>query len=270
MVTPAFALECLKYLHPNQRNEKPREIGQLVRKLKNGKWEHTHQGAAFDEDGCLVDGRNRFTAIVKANVCAPIWICYNVPRKGMKHVDCGVGRTTRDAAQMEGIDVRKELIAVANRMYLGLSIRGDYTNDEKLDIIKFYYPALEYVQKQFPHNIKGVTTSGMKAVIARAWYTVQDRDRLTAFCKAMISGEVENNDEDRAVIMLRNWFLTGTIKIGESGSGFGGEFQVSIYKRTEYALAYFLRKTYPSGGIKETIKEKFPLPPLKKEEEVLA
>lgn len=66
-ITPEIAKT---YLTRNVNNRKPsnKTVSIYAREMKMGKWQLTHQGLAFDENGDLLDGQHRLWAVVEADV----------------------------------------------------------------------------------------------------------------------------------------------------------------------------------------------------------
>ena len=64
-VTPELAAEWLKH---NRRNRKVKDttVEAYAMDMRNGAWQTTHQGVAFDLAGNLIDGQHRLRGIVQA------------------------------------------------------------------------------------------------------------------------------------------------------------------------------------------------------------
>lgn len=84
------------------RNLVSGRIQRYAQEVFDGYWETTHQGIAFDEDGYLIDGQHRLSAIVKANewavrdglppIAPTLMVTEGVPRSAFYLVDAGLAR----------------------------------------------------------------------------------------------------------------------------------------------------------------------------------
>lgn len=94
-ITPEIARE---YLSRNVKNRRIRSevVNMLARDILAGKFRVTHQGIAFYEDGSLMDGQHRLSAIVKANRPVQLMVSRGFPKESMMAVDKGTGRSTSD------------------------------------------------------------------------------------------------------------------------------------------------------------------------------
>ena len=100
-ITPDIAQE---YLNTSIGNRKLRPI--LVKsyadQIKQGKFKETHQGIAFDENGRLMDGHHRLSAIVIAGMGIWIDVARGVSRNDVIDVDTGSKRTFDEALVFSG------------------------------------------------------------------------------------------------------------------------------------------------------------------------
>lgn len=67
LITPEMAEEFLKH-NTRNRNIRLPYVEELATYMRQGKWDVTHQGIGFYEDGTLFDGQHRLHAIIKAGV----------------------------------------------------------------------------------------------------------------------------------------------------------------------------------------------------------
>lgn len=87
------------------KNNRPLRAGfvnQLARKIRNGLWQHTHQGIAFYKDGHLADGQHRLSAIVMANRTVTVNVTFGLDREVGATIDIGKKRTSGDVLAMSG------------------------------------------------------------------------------------------------------------------------------------------------------------------------
>ena len=91
VVTPEIATMWLERNVVN-RPVSERHVGALAWDMKNGKWELTHQGIAFNRDMLLIDGQHRLRAVVAAEVNVPMRVTCNVDGQYSSPIDMGYGR----------------------------------------------------------------------------------------------------------------------------------------------------------------------------------
>lgn len=252
-MTPVWAAELLKDNHPNNRKPKSHRITSWAREMSAGLWRLTHQPIAVDEDGFLIDGQNRLEAVCLSGAEVPMVLVTGVPRLSMVAVDCGVGRSVVDAARISGKPLPvTQYASVAKSMMNGLSNRRvAIGHQEVLKFIRVHHEALEFAFDNFARNAP-TNPIAVRAVIARAFYRRNCRNRVREFCEALKSGLIDNKDKDVAVIKLRNWLL-------DTEGRHTGRRGVEIYAKTEYALHKFIEGELVSK-IVETQEELFPLP----------
>lgn len=77
------------------------KVARMVNDIKSGRFEMTHQPIGVDEDGILVDGQHRLTAIAESGIPVDMFVAYNAPRS--TKIDIGLARDTRTALYMAGI-----------------------------------------------------------------------------------------------------------------------------------------------------------------------
>lgn len=88
----------------------------MVEQLQNGQWQMTPQGIAVSQDGQLLDGQHRLTAIAKSGISAQMVVAYNVPDECIAVLDTGRKRTPGDAFSIFGV-TDPSLSAASTRIY---------------------------------------------------------------------------------------------------------------------------------------------------------
>lgn len=99
-ITPDMAQDLLSKNHYNRPINRIK-VARMVNDIKSGRFEMTHQPIGVDEDGILVDGQHRLTAIAESGIPVDMFIAYNAPRS--TKIDIGLARDTRTALYMAGI-----------------------------------------------------------------------------------------------------------------------------------------------------------------------
>ena len=100
LITPEMAAGLLSKNTHNRTISKVK-VAQMVNDIKSGRFETTHQPIAIAEDGELIDGQHRLTAIVESQIPVELFVAYNAPRS--TKIDIGKIRDARTALYMAGL-----------------------------------------------------------------------------------------------------------------------------------------------------------------------
>jgi hypothetical protein len=249
-VTPSLAEEYLSR-NTNNRPMRSQWVDQLAKIIRDGDWQVTHQGIAFNGDGSLKDGQHRLKAIVQAGIPVQILVSRGLANKAMMAIDNNKIRNDADAFQLLGYDYDKAMVAVARRMREGFEMKQDnrMTRPELQRYITEHEEAIRFAKKW--SGRKGISNASILAVVGRAWYTA-NHDRLAQFMECLNSG-VNNGPQDTAAIALLR------VINNESRSFVSGWGRAILYRKTEAALCAFLEGR-PLSKICEVGSERFPLP----------
>jgi hypothetical protein len=255
-VTPQLATMWLVNNNYN-RNYDSKEVDKYTRLILEGKWRRTHQGAAFDQDGLLIDGQHRLMAIVKSGKTVPMLIFVNEQPENHEAIDCGKKRTYLDSMKLELRDSRitTKHVSTLRAMLAGrFCMRKNWSNTEINTLYSEHSPAIQFVINAFSGvKSKEIDDVTVRGVIARAYYRVPT-ERLAEFC-GILCGSLEEHIHADIVKKLR-FYLFGIEDQREST-------RREIYKRTEYTLQAFLQnetsvtfplypsELYPIPGEKE-------------------
>lgn len=154
-ITPEMA-ETLLSKNARNRVISKHNVDMMVKDIKNGKYELTHEAIAIAEDGSLVDGQHRLMAIKESGIPVKTMICYNAVRS--TKINKGVKRTPRQSLLMSGL-IEKEsmennpftqsLIRTIITFTSGQKAAGLISDDDLHDIYAQYsddlFPILETV-----------------------------------------------------------------------------------------------------------------------------
>lgn len=102
-VTPELAREWL-----DERNVKNRPIGDTtvrayIRDILNDAWPFTGDPVRFSDDGALLDGQHRLTAMVKTETSMILLVISGLDKKTQEYMDGGRKRNAADALAMEDV-----------------------------------------------------------------------------------------------------------------------------------------------------------------------
>jgi hypothetical protein len=101
-VTPTQAATWLTRNHPRNRPLDRVHVKRLAGAILAGKWKQTAETVQSDEDGYLVNGQHRLTAIVQANRPASLLVAMGVDREAIEAMDQGKVRSTADTLGTRG------------------------------------------------------------------------------------------------------------------------------------------------------------------------
>jgi len=126
-ITPDMARHFLTLNKKNRKINKQR-VEILTREMKRGDWKVTNQGIGFDVDGNLVDGQQRLTSIVKANMTIDMFITLGLPVDSMDVIDTShKGRTCGDLFSMRG-ELNSSVLAAGTRLVYQFLPNGKYSS----------------------------------------------------------------------------------------------------------------------------------------------
>lgn len=218
-VTPEMAREWLTHNMAGNRPVLKGTVHSYARQMRNGTWNLTHQGIAFDENGELIDGQHRLAAIVEANMPVPVNVTTGVCRAPGEvfTIDMGRKRTYANVIQMSGM---QDPVYKAVGMYVSSYIRYKLPGGRKaepaeiIDYIDRHYDDVKklfkYVgithghgSKDGTYRIPAVAGAAMLAAIYRG----ESDDALYRFATVFRTNDVRNCDgyNPKYVLNLRDY-----------------------------------------------------------------
>jgi len=249
--------------HPKNRRLKETRVAQYQSDMTAGFWSLTWEPIVQDEDGYTVEGQNRLTAFLRSEMeTLPCVFVSKAPRKAMLGAGCGTPRSVIDVARITGQEFPhggNNYGAIARRMAIGLEAhKNTLSIPETLQFAKKHRDAIEFAFEAFgTFSKRGITVAGVVAVVARAYYRRNCRNRIRQFCVILLDGLPEHRIKDSAAIRLRNVLLDN---IGGRRRREGSRISPKvIYAKTEVALSHFIDETEVQL-LKETREELFPIP----------
>ena len=253
LIAPDQALEWLEKTNTNNRKVSQKHVDRLARDMTEGKWVLTHSGIAFGPDGTLLDGQHRLWAIVESGVSVAMFVWRNVEPEAMMTIDCGKTRSMADILNIAGEngDVSKNDLAALRAMLGGFGNPPTLSPSETSEALQRHYDAIKFALANLPTvtSARGVNTATTRAVVARAYYSV-DRAMLKDFCRKLTTG-IMGSDEEGILVLLRQHLQENR------GSSFS--HRVQRYGKVERVLAVWIKGENPSR-IYPASTEQFPLP----------
>jgi len=233
-VTPATARTWLKKNSIN-RHLRDEIIAKYTRDIKDGRFETTHQGLAFYEDGTLADGQHRLHAVIRADIPVKFVITHGLPRHAGQIIDQNAPRLTHDAIRIGGGPdwIDRNIVAMV-RFVLGRM--GDNTLPRSVpqivDYAVRYGDDLSSVMTMVPKKKRNLTNSGIVASYFCAIQAGEPREKIRRFAEIMYSGEITGNYEN-AAIRLREYLIS------TGGGAWMGSERVTTTKKVQRAIQLF-------------------------------
>jgi hypothetical protein len=140
-------IEAQRLLDGNTRNRslRPDYVRQLAAAMERGEWMINGEPVQLAEDGTLLNGQHRLSAVVESGVTVPMLLVRGLPTTTQKTMDVGTRRTLSDVLSLHGQRDTTNLGAM-----LGLLYR--YRNEARLDYASRTAPtiteALELLRKE--------------------------------------------------------------------------------------------------------------------------
>lgn len=103
IITPDIARQYLTQNIANNRKKKDAKITAYARDIRSGGWVLTGEAIKFDEDGNLVDGQNRLSAVIVADTAAAFLVVRGISREAVALLDSGTSRSGADALTIAGV-----------------------------------------------------------------------------------------------------------------------------------------------------------------------
>lgn len=254
-ISPACATN---YLTRNIKNRRLREatVRQFAREMEHGRWYLHHQGIAFNEDGDLIDGQHRLTAIILAGTSVPMNVTRGVRDNGTKaahFIDIGNKRSIGDQlAITTGLKNANSIVAAA-RCICELSYSEAKAGTPTLPIIeKVFQHYLEEIELCYA-ALQGHSALKKAPVVAAMAFCMKAYPGVLRFAESVGTGEMLSANSPE--LILRNYFIDAradgsrrlrTRDIAETVSGAARAYledkTLSRAARAPKALEYFKSK----------------------------
>lgn len=238
-VTPEKAGDWLEKNNNGNRDLKKGEVELLRRQIEENRYEPTHQGIGFYEDGTLADGQHRLHAIVASGVGIWINVTTGMKRSAVHKIDRGIGRTSLDSLHFLGVKSDNRRVAVClcmiNQFEAEKFGRERWSTRKRTseEFSDYYARFLDAIEFSVGFAAAAKSPAPLKAAVATAWYG-EDRERLTEFMQVMDTGEIAG-EGDKAAIRLRDY-------IREKKYGQGTGERNDLFYRCCGAIRYFIAR----------------------------
>jgi hypothetical protein len=220
-VTPAIAH---RWLLNNVRNRKIDHdtIQAYARDMKNGEWQSTHQGVAFNDQDELIDGQHRLHAVIASGCTVSMLVTFGLPSviegKEVTPMDCvdrGRPRSVADQLKLQhglshGTAIAQVTMGIARLCYQKRTRR--LSVGQTLEIFRAWQAPIEHVIR-FRSKEPGLKAAGVLAAFAFA---------LAADVRLKLMFDRLNNGKDlapgSALHALRTFLVSDDAKLLNRGS----------------------------------------------------
>ena len=206
LVTPKLAAEWLKTSKGNPRWKNktvdPQRVALLVDDITNNRWNPGGGTIAFDDDGHLVDGHHRLSAVVKAGKPILVVVIFGVKNDGLMHIDDNMPRSN---AMLLHISNRDAAVAKLHALRIDTkSVKG--TRKISVEIMKRVIDTCPNIHKAVTISSQGMShTSGSPCQTAGAMHGVfcaleygVDENIIGAFVRAANTGFYDGKGQTSA------------------------------------------------------------------------
>lgn len=137
VITPALAERVLANLNTNNRKKRPANIQRFSEAMSNRGWIVTGDTIKFARDGLLLDGQNRLSACVRAQMPFKTHAVFGIDEDAFKAIDAGAKRTAPDTFQVSGVPYAGIVSYAVRWLLIGDGNRGQtFDNAHLYDFYK--------------------------------------------------------------------------------------------------------------------------------------
>lgn len=176
------------YLAANRTNRPIRRawVKKLAEIIKDGEWEVTHQGIAFDIDGNLQDGQHRLHAIVESGVPVAMYVTTGASLKAFTVIDQGVKRSTGDILRVSPV-VASSVNKIATM--IGNGKKASTTLLEKVNTV--FGPTINDLYEFAPSSVRVYASTNMRIAATARIFSGADRDYIFKVYRAMATVSID-------------------------------------------------------------------------------
>lgn len=219
LVSPELAKEWLSRSAGNPRYGQEGKVNRSVvtkyaSDMKKGRWQLTHQGIAFNEDGALVDGHHRLRAVIESGVPVMMYVTYGVSDEASL-LDVGYSRTPSQimaySLHADKAIASSNIISIAKLHMYFLCGEDRHKSEAKssFEIMEFILNRHETFK--FVSGIQNLRKDGRKplrnASVGHAIFCALScgvpNDVISNFCNVFLTG-FPKDDTEYAAIVAKN------------------------------------------------------------------
>lgn len=251
-VTPSIASKIL-LTQVNNRNVAKTRVLEYRRRMERGEWVLAEPWL-FDQDGRLIDGQHRATALSQLKnhlISIPVLMVQGWPDETQSAVDIGYNRNICSIAQLQGVSIAHQHLSIMNAMLLFNSHHTMLTSPTQA--IDAYHAMKEAID--FTVKLRGGSDSRFFAPVRAAAaiaYPYENHERLDRFLEVWDT-MIASNAVEQSIARLRSQHES---RASDSTGG-------SIYRRTMGLKAFAVLQAFLQNKPLRLIREKtspWPLP----------
>lgn len=207
-VTPEMAA---KWLEKNVSNRSINEtkVASFAEDMTSGRWYANGEAIVFDENGNLVNGQHRLSAIVKSGVVVKVLIVTGVPKEETILYDRGMLRQTWHTLQMAGVDKyvsTNTVVAMVKLIFQIKRSQSTFSDNEIMDFVSEHQEEITTIRKMTAgktHKELNLSSGGFMTPLFFALVSGVNADDLKRFTEIVHSGFYDKKSETAAIV-LRN------------------------------------------------------------------
>lgn len=193
-VTPRRAQQILD---GNTHNRRVRDalVEDYARDMAAGRWDVNGETIKISDQGILLDGQHRLTAVIKANVIVDMLVVENLPEIVQETVDTGSKRTVADVLSLRGEISTTVLAAIARKVMVfartgNKDVQMSYNRPTTLEVAEAIdqYPFIREAAHFGLTNRRSVSIG--PSVLGFAYWACSMRDETDAelFFEGVVTG----------------------------------------------------------------------------------
>lgn len=235
LVTAETAAEYL-LVNVRNRNLMSSLSERYSRDQREGYWQTTHEALAFAQNGTLIDGQHRLTAIVQSGLAVWMLVVRGLPDSVIEVINRGRTRTLAHTLQIMGYaHSDSRTVAAAKVMWYGPVMHrgGMFPTDSAVRrFMDSHLEALTFGVQVVPKSLGPALLAG---VLARAYYHANPDDlrRFVAAMRDLVPIE-EQRPGDRTARTFGAWTRA------TSKHGGGMPFRIGYYRKAQRAVRGYL------------------------------
>lgn len=227
IITPDEASRILKMNTNNRRMSVP-TIEYYKRQIANNLWQSNGETIKIAEDGQLLDGQHRLTAIAQGKLAVEILVVRGLPKDAISTIDTGKVRSPGDHLRVQGFTNDPFTLAAASKVVMAFESDGKYSfKTQKMsptEIIDWVegHKDIEFSLKRVPQSI-GVLMPRSVAVGLHYVFSLVNQEKAELFFDYVATGN--NLSAGHPVLALR----ARLIAMQQKGRGNASRRQVVSY-----------------------------------------
>jgi hypothetical protein len=184
LVTPAIASRWLEKNHEENRPIRWQAVEAIANDIRSGAFKLTHQAVAFGDDGFLLDGQHRLSAVVAAGETVRMLVMRNRAGAFSDPIDRGRPRSVSMLLRISNREAAA--LNVLRWLELGGPTNVPATAAELAEVLERHAEPLKMIKT----HVKGASTLIGSLLAACVYAMPCDPDRVLAFAYKVRTGEM--------------------------------------------------------------------------------